>query len=187
MLDAADLDLLWVVGSNPMKYGPLRSERAFVVVQEMFMTETAQRADVIFPAASSYEKEGTFTNVTGEVQQLRRALKTMGTKPDLEVFGLLAKEMGVKTLPDASVQVVFEEIRKSVRGYNVALPVIRTGGAAQSMPLNGRVPVAPRPEMIWSNRDTLFTSGSLGRYSRNLNSVIEKDKVRLYDSGVSAP
>jgi NADH-quinone oxidoreductase subunit G len=187
MLEATDLDLLWVVGSNPMRYGPLRSENAFVVVQEMFMTETARRADVIFPAAASYEKEGTFTNVTGEVQQLRRALKTMGTKPDLEIFGLLAKEMGVKTLPAASAQVVFEEIRKSVRGYNVALPVIRTGGAAQAMPLNGRIPVTPRPEMIWSNRDTLFTSGSLGRYSRNLNSTIEKEKVRLYDSGVSAP
>ena len=51
------------------------------------MTETAKRADVIFPAASAYEKEGTVTNVTGEVQQLKRALKTMGTKPDLEIFG----------------------------------------------------------------------------------------------------
>jgi NADH-quinone oxidoreductase subunit G len=187
MLNAGDLDVLWVVGANPLKYGPLRSDSAFVVVQEMFLTETAARADVIFPAASSYEKEGTFTNVTGEVQQLRRALKTMGAKPDLEIFGLLAKEMGVKTLPPASAHVVFDEIRKTVRGYNVAVPIIRTGGAAQAMPLNGRVPVSPRPELIRSNRDTLFTSGSLGRYSKNLNSVMEKDKVRLYESGVSAP
>jgi NADH-quinone oxidoreductase subunit G len=187
MLDAADLDLLWVVGANPMKAGPLRSENAFVVVHEMFMTETAHRADVIFPAASSYEKEGTFTNVTGEVQELKRALKIMGAKPDLEVFGLLAKEMGVKTLPAASAQAVFDEIRKSVRGYNVALPVIRTGGAAQAMPLNGHVSVPPGPDLIWSSRDTLFTSGTLGRYSLNLNSVMEKEKFRLYESGVSAP
>ena len=41
------------------------------------MTATAERADVIFPAASAYEKDGTVTNVTGEVQRLKRALKKM--------------------------------------------------------------------------------------------------------------
>jgi NADH-quinone oxidoreductase subunit G len=187
MLDAPDLDLLWVVGANPMKAASLHSQSAFVVVHEMFMTETAQRADVIFPAASSYEKEGTFTNVTGEVQELRRALKIMGAKPDLEIFGLLAKEMGIKTLPAASSHAVFDEIRKTVRGYNVALPIIRTGGAAQAVSLNGHVPMSSPPDLIWSNRDTLFTSGTLGRFSVNLNSVIEKEKFRLYESGVSAP
>jgi len=187
MLDTTDLDVLWVVGANPMKFGPLRSENAFVVVQEMFLTETAARADVIFPAGSSYEKEGTFTNVTGEVQQLRRALKTMGAKPDLEIFGLLAKEMGLKDTLPAKADVVFEAIRKTVTGYNVPLPIIRTGGAAQAMPLNGRVPVSSSPELVVSSRDTLFTSGTLGRYSKNLNTLIERDKVRLYDSGVTAP
>jgi NADH-quinone oxidoreductase subunit G len=187
ILAASDLDALWVVGSNPMKHGPLLSENAFVVVQEMFLTETAQRADVIFPAASAYEKEGTVTNVTGEVQRLKRALKTMGPKPDLEIFGLLAKEMGVKDLPAAKADAVFDEIRKNVHGYDVPVPVIMTGGAAQSFPLNGRVADIPSGDLIRSSRDTLFTSGSLGRYSKVLNSVLERDKVRLYDSGVSAP
>jgi hypothetical protein len=49
------------------------------------------------------------------------------------------------------------------------------------------VPVASRPDLIQSARDTLFTSGSLGRYSQKLNSVMERDVVRLYDSGVTAP
>ena len=61
----------------------------------MFLTETAQRADVVFPAASAYEKNGTVTNVCGEVQRLKAGLKVMGAKPDLEIIGLLAKEMGV--------------------------------------------------------------------------------------------
>ena len=65
--------------------------------------------------------------------------------------------------------------------------MLRTGGAAQTIPVNGRVPVASRPDLVQSARDTLFTSGSLGRYSHKLNSVIERDKVRLYDSGVTAP
>lgn len=186
MLEAPDLDVLWVVGANPLKGGPLRS-KPFLVVQEMFLTETAAMADIILPAASAYEKDGTVTNVTGEVQQLKRGLKTMGTKPDLEIFGLLAKEMGVKTALAAASAAVFEEIRNTVHGYNVPLPVIRTGGAAQAMPLNGRVPVPSQPDLIQSSRDTLFTSGTLGRYSKNLNSVMERDKVRLYESGVSAP
>jgi NADH-quinone oxidoreductase subunit G len=186
MLNAADLDVLWVIGSNPLKRASLNSANAFVVVHEMFLTETAQRADVIFPAASAYEKEGTVTNVTGEVQRLKRAVGAMGTKPDLEIFGLLAKEMGVKTMPAAKPDVILGEIRRSVHGYNVPLPILMTGGAAQAVPLNGRVAVAARPDLIQSARDTLFTSGSLGRKSEILNSVLERS-IGLYESGIAAP
>ncbi len=172
MLAAADLDLLWVVNANPLEKTTLASAGAFVVVQDMFLTETAKRADVVFPSASAYEKAGTVTNVCGEVQKLKAALKIMGTKPDLEIMGLLAKEMGVNLgiwTPDK----VFDEIRKTVRGYNVPLPVITTGGAAQTAPVNGRVTFQPRPDLVQSAGDPLFTSGTLGRYSKMLNSVLE--------------
>ena len=170
MLAAPDLDVLWVVGANPLKNSTLAASHAFVVVQDLFMTETAQRADIVLPAASAYEKSGTVTNVCGEVQKLKQALKVMGAKTDLEIFGLIAKEMGLHLgiwLPDK----VFEEIRKTVHGYNVPLPVIATGGAAPTMPLNGRV--AALPGSIASSGDTLFTSGTLSRYSKILNSVME--------------
>ena len=78
---------LWVVGANPLKSARWRSKKAFVVVQDMFLTETAQRADVVLPAASAYEKNGTVTNVCGEVQRLKRAISTIGAKPDLEIIG----------------------------------------------------------------------------------------------------
>jgi NADH-quinone oxidoreductase subunit G len=185
MLNSAELEALWVVGSNPFQFVAPAASNAFIVVQDMFLTETAQRADVVFPSASAYEKDGTVTNVTGEVQRLTRAIKTMGTKPDLEIFGLLAKEMGLN-LGEAKHEAVFDEIRKMVRGYNVPLPVIATGGAAQTSPVNGRVPVESRPELIHSAGDTLFTSGSLGRYSKMLNSVMEKPGA-LFESGVSTP
>ena len=61
----------------------------------MFLTETAQQADVVLPAACAYEKNGTVTNVSGEVQRLKRAINTMGAKPDLEIMGFIAREMGV--------------------------------------------------------------------------------------------
>jgi NADH-quinone oxidoreductase subunit G len=174
MCAASDLDALWIVGANPLKEGPLAASKAFVVVQDMFLTETAQRADLVLPAASAYEKNGTVTNVCGEVQRLRRAVSTIGAKTDLEIIGLIAKEMGYAQhmgpwLPDT----VYNEIRRSVKGYDIPLPLI-TIAAQQTTPVNGRVGVETRSDLVWSAKENLFTSGTLGRYSKILNSVIEK-------------
>ena len=168
---AADLDVLWVVGANPLK-SPRKA--GFLVVQDMFLTETAQQADVVLPAASAYEKNGTVTNVTGEVQRLARAVNTMGAKADLEIMGFIAREMGVAgALGPWSPDVVFEEIRRTVRGYDIPLPAILAGGAAQTAPVDGRVGVETRPGTVHSDHNGLFASGTLGRYSRVLNSVLE--------------
>ncbi len=169
MLAATDLDVLWVVGANPLKGAALASKNAFVVVQDLFMTGTAKQADIVLPAASAYEKNGTVTNVCGEVQRLKQAIKVMGTKTDLEIFGQIAKEMALNLgiwLPDK----VFEEIRKSVHGYGVS-PALLAIGPVLTMPLNGRV--AALPGVIQSSGDTLFTSGSLTPYSEILNKVME--------------
>jgi NADH-quinone oxidoreductase subunit G len=175
MVSAIDLDVLWVVGSNPLEFAKKEWRKTFIVVQEMFLTETAKLADVVLPAASAYEKNGTVTNVCGEVQKLKKALNTMGTKPDLEIMGLIGREMGLAQMlgpwfPDP----VFEEIRANVHGYNVPLPVIATGGAAQAITLNGPIGVAGLSTTIRSSHDNLFTSGNLGKYSKILNSVLER-------------
>ncbi len=171
MLAAPDLAALWVVGANPLSRLKLAAQDAFVVVQDMFLTETAQAADVVFPASSAYEKNGTVTNVCGEVQRLRKGVQAMGTKPDLEIIGLLAKEMGLAPvvgpwLPES----VFAEIRKTAHGYDFPAPLM---AAVQTAPVNGRVAISNRPEPIRSSHDTLFTSGTLGRYSKALHNVME--------------
>jgi NADH-quinone oxidoreductase subunit G len=178
-----NLNVLWVVGANPSKsissrlpptVLQLSGPGTFLVVQDMFLTETAQLADVVLPAACAYEKNGTITNVTGEVQRLKRAINTMGAKPDLEIMGFIAREMGAAAtlgpwLPDT----ILEEIRKNVHGYQVPLAALATGGAAQTMPVNGRISVENLPALVHSDHNGLFASGTLGRYSKVLHSVVE--------------
>jgi NADH-quinone oxidoreductase subunit G len=184
MLTATDLDAFWVVGANPLARYKMASPNAFIVVQDMFLTETARKANVVLPAASAYEKNGTVTNVTGEVQKLTRAAKTMGAKTDLEIISLIARDMRVD-LGSSKPEVIFQEIRRVVRGYDVPTEAIETGGAAATVPLNGRVEYTPRPEMVQSARNTLFTSGTLGRYSKMLGAVLESPG-RLYEDPAQA-
>ncbi len=135
LLAANDLAALWVIGSNPLEKAKVAASKAFVVVQDLFLTETAQRADVVLPSASAYEKNGTVTNGCGEVQRLKRASATMGTKTDLEIIGLIAKEMGLAALMGPWLpETVYAEIRKNVKGYDIPLPLV-TIGAQQTAPM----------------------------------------------------
>jgi NADH-quinone oxidoreductase subunit G len=172
MLADPTLDAFWIVGSNPLSRQPLGATNAFLVVNDMFLTETARRADVVFPVASAYEKSGTATNVTGEVQKVSRGARTMGTKSDLEILFLLAKEMR-ENLGSAKPEDVLREISTSVRGYNFSIPLVQTGSPATTMPLNGRIEFQSNPDLVRSAGNTLYTSGTLGRYSKMLNCVLE--------------
>jgi len=106
MLAAAvkgELGALLVVGANPVateKIDPAALKNTFLIVQDIFLTETAAAADVVFPAASLYEKTGTVTNTFGDVQLVKKAADRAGVKPDFEILVRLAGAMGVdvKTL-----------------------------------------------------------------------------------------
>jgi NADH-quinone oxidoreductase subunit G len=98
-----ELGALLVVGANPvssLKVDPATLQNTFVVVQDLFLTETAALADVVLPAASLYEKSGTVTNTFGDVQLVRKAADRAGVKPDFEILVRLAGAMGadIKTL-----------------------------------------------------------------------------------------
>jgi NADH-quinone oxidoreductase subunit G len=106
MLEAAQdrsIGALLVVGANPvgsLNLDPATLKNAFVVVQDLFLTETAALADVVFPAASLYEKSGTVTNTFGDVQLVKKAADRPGVRPDFEILVRLASAMGadVKSL-----------------------------------------------------------------------------------------
>jgi NADH-quinone oxidoreductase subunit G len=93
-----ELGALLVVGANPVAslgVEPAALKNTFVVVQDIFLTETAALADVVFPAASLYEKTGTVTNTFGDVQMVKKAADRAGVKPDFEILVRLAGAMGV--------------------------------------------------------------------------------------------
>ena len=100
MLDAAgqgDLAALYVVGSNPVsRYGidPSALKNAFLIVQDMFLTETAVLADVVFPAANLYEKAGTVTNTYGDLQLVKKAADKAGVRTDFEIIVRLGDKLG---------------------------------------------------------------------------------------------
>jgi NADH-quinone oxidoreductase subunit G len=83
------------------------------------------------------------------------------------------------TTPEA----VFAQIRQTVHGYDVPLAVVETGGAAHTVPLNGQVRFQSSPDLVRSAQNTLFTSGTLGRYSNMLKAVIESPG-ELYDEPI---
>jgi NADH-quinone oxidoreductase subunit G len=92
---------LLVVGANPAsRINPSELRKTFLIVQDIFLTETAAMADIVFPATSLYEKSGTVTSTYGDVQLVKKASDRPGTKPDFEILVRLAGAMGVdvKTL-----------------------------------------------------------------------------------------
>jgi NADH-quinone oxidoreductase subunit G len=97
------LSALLIVGANPLGDGSVDAgalKNTFVIVQDIFLTETAASADVVFPAASLYEKTGTVTNTFGDLQLARKAADRAGVKPDFEILVRLAGIMdaNVKSL-----------------------------------------------------------------------------------------
>src|SRR5208282_3530351 len=96
MVDAgksSKLKALYVVGSNPvgrLNIDPFVFSKSFVVVQDMFLTETAVIADVVLPAANAYEKSGTMTNTCGDVQLVKKAGEVSGAKADFEMMVRIA-------------------------------------------------------------------------------------------------
>jgi len=187
MMDAAltgRLKALYVVGANPVKtFGVAQPDRLsgleFVVVHEMFLTETAQRADVILPAASTYEKDGTMTNTAGEVQMTHRSIDPQGPRSDFDLIRILSHQLGMLGLGSPirlrTAEAAFDEIRQNVAGYDLSVATLLSGGAQVSSASCKAVEPSYEAQAgeIFSSQDYLFTSGTLGRYCSRLNSTKE--------------
>jgi len=112
-----DIRGLYVMGENPMLSEPhLEHARQamgkldFLLVQDIFLSETGWMADVVFPAASFAEKDGTFTNTERRIQKVRQALLPPGeARPDWQIICSLAEKMG-EPFDYRSADQIMEEI-----------------------------------------------------------------------------
>jgi len=145
---------MWIVGENPVlnfPHGSLVAEALssldFLVVQDMFLTETAKLATVVLPATSFSEKEGTFTNFEGRIGIVRKAIEPVGESlPDWEIILRLADKMNHPLL-FSSLQQVMDEIKGVVplyqdysdpkRQYQVEPDSLETGHTREHQSLNG--------------------------------------------------
>ncbi len=127
MIDAAgkgDIKAMYIVGEDPMNSDPSSNHTHdalekldFLVVQDIFMTATAQMADVVLPAAVWAEKEGTYTSTERRVQWSRKAVSPPGeARSDLEIVCDVANHLGLDfDYPDAAA--VLAEINRLVPQY----------------------------------------------------------------------
>jgi formate dehydrogenase major subunit len=102
-MERDELQVIYVIGENPVQSEAdqkrakrLLAERDFIVVQDLFLTATAELADVVLPASAAWaESEGTVTNSERRVQRVRKALEPPGeARDDLEIIYELARRMG---------------------------------------------------------------------------------------------
>ena len=151
-----------------------------LVVHDMFLTETAQRADMVLPAASTYEKDGTLTNTAGEVQ-LTHARSTRRARAAISIccafFRTSSSMLGLGTpIRLRTPEAAFDEIRQNVAGYDLSTPRSARRRLRASQPQPARRPkrrTTSPAGAVFSSHDYLFTSGTLGRYCSRLSSTNE--------------
>jgi NADH-quinone oxidoreductase subunit G len=217
-----ELSALYVVGSNPIsRYSidPAVLENTFVVVQDMFLTETAQYADVILPAANLYEKSGSVTNSYGDLQLVSKAGDRAGVRTDFEMIVRIADKMGANmhalvpfgkgTRADMGQSrgaqsgeadrhavwltannlepklspfdpfAILDEIQRLVPGYNLLRLQLLSGNDQHLQPTAAAplVQIGNRRDLVLPANNSLFTSGTLGRYSAMLLDLQHNEKL----------
>jgi NADH-quinone oxidoreductase subunit G len=229
MFEAAgrgELSALYVVGSNPIsRYGiePESLKDTFVVVQDMFLTETAQIADVVLPAANLYEKSGSVTNSYGDLQLVNKAGDRAGVRTDFEMIVRIADKMGANVqalVPFGSAArglradlgqsrgaqsgeadrhavwlkannlepklspfdpfAILDEIQRLLPGYNLLRLQLLSGNDQHLQPAAPAplVQIGSRRDLVLPANDSLFTSGTLGRYSAMLSDLQRNESLR---------
>ncbi|HEY6408816.1 MAG TPA: NADH-quinone oxidoreductase subunit NuoG, partial [Ktedonobacteraceae bacterium] len=98
LLKSPDIKALYVMGANPARHvEKLPDTLELLIVQDIMLTETAQQADIVLPAVTFAEKDGSMTNIDHHVQAIRQALRPLpGAKTDWEIIVEIARNMGSK-------------------------------------------------------------------------------------------
>ena len=169
IFDAAhrgDVKAVYLVGENPVltdadsgHVEEALKHLEFLVVQDIFLTETARFADVVLPAASFAEKDGTFTNTERRVQRVRKALEPVGgSRPDWWITCEIARRLGGKGFDFESPAQVMDEIAALTPSY-AGISYDRIEEAGLAWPCPGR----DHPGKPILHRDEFLTPSGKGR------------------------
>ncbi len=184
---AGEFDILYVAGSDPATavtdraaWEAARRGLGLVVVNEAFLSQTAQAADVVFPALVLPEKDGTVTNLEGRTLPLQAAAQGPAqARSDREIFSLLAARLGV-TLSYGTADETLEQMQEMIpdlaRGSISPIPPVRVpaaspaatpqAGAAASEPTAAAAPpqtsrAGHASSLLLVVTDRLFTAGNM--------------------------
>jgi predicted molibdopterin-dependent oxidoreductase YjgC len=182
--------LLYIAGENPVVSYPERAktEKAldtvdFVVVQDLFLTETAQRADVVLPVKSFAEKCGTFTSVGRHVQRIRKAIKAVGqSKSDREIFAEIITKLTGDTV-DSDAATLFKQIScyasvdyASLGDTGAINPVTP---APQLIAVPGAAPAEETGKFALLTGSALFHCGTMSQYGEGPMLVCPDQYIEL--------
>jgi predicted molibdopterin-dependent oxidoreductase YjgC len=157
---------LYIVGDNLMRNSPnlgkareIIKAMDFIVVQDMFLTETAQVADVVLPASSFAEKDGTFTSGYRLVQRVRAVIDPIeGSRPDWQILCELSRRMGYE-MNYASPKEIMDEIASLTPSYGgITYDRLESGGLRIPCPTKDN----PGTEFLWG--ETFKTDTGKGKF-----------------------
>lgn len=145
------LDVLYVLGADPATEVPdrrawqvAREATPFLIVHDLFLTETARQADVVFPALTYAEKDGTVTNLEGRIQRIHAGIRGPGeARADAQILVVLAARLGAEWTYGGWEE-IFDDAKRAVPGLEV-------GAILTPPPLEGEWPVGEE----WSAAGTL--------------------------------
>lgn len=169
---------LYIMGENPALTDPdsdhaIKAMQALelLVVQDLFLTETGKLADVVLPAASFAEKDGTFSNTERRVSRVRQAIPQVGqAKPDWQIICEIAGHLGYP-MKYAGPEEIFEEIRRVTPSYaGISYQRLEAGG------LQWPCPNAEHPGTVYLHKD---------RFSRGLGmffAIEHRDPAEMPDA-----
>jgi len=184
-MKAGNVRALYVMACDPAADGNFVKPE-FLVVQDLFLTATAQLADVVLPAQSFAERDGTFTNTERRVQLFRAALKPIGeSKPDWWIIAEIARRLDAGSKLDtwnyATAEAVMDEIATTVPLYR--------GMTYAALAENVKLPSPPSGQGNPSDEPTQIAMGELENISsgKMWPSVAEHDARAQFELVWSEP
>jgi predicted molibdopterin-dependent oxidoreductase YjgC len=194
-----ELKALYLIGEDPLSSSPTLWKQTvekipLMIVQDLFLTETAKKAHVVLPACAFVEKGGTFTNLERRVQKLNPLRSPLGqSKSDFDIFLSLLRLLE-HPIKGETPEAIFEEIGRDLphyqgiqdgeqwpRGNKYLYENGFPAGRAKLIPLETKI-TQPQPQpysFYLIHRPSLFQSGLLSSKSDALKSVSEKPYLEM--------